>query len=404
MKREKKKGLSVLGGISLIAFLFAAGYIYVGFFSPDPYIMGKRPFVSSVVLWIMRLGIPLISLFFIHSFFRIKRKKLKISNFILLFVTIFFLLLLLYPAANYFYNRTFDMRYKTDLYHPYLQIAPPGFTNVDTLNEEQISIICLGGSTTEFKDSQDIGWPARMRDELRARLKRENIFVHNQGRQWYTTLHSLINYHTNLRQYKPNVLVIMHTINDLLHNADFSYFSHSSFRDDYGHFYGPVNRIIHRERLEQFVMNLLKHYWYHEPRKVIEQYEFPGAAPFEQNLNGLIDLAQSDGVEVVLMTQPSLYFPDLPEENQKALRMLNYEAIGPDKKWSFGSALRGFELYNSIVRKVARERQVVLVDLEQFIPKNLEYFYDDVHYQDKTFDIIAAKVAAELSELLKNKN
>ena len=36
------------------------------------------------------------------------------------------------------------------------------------------------------------------------------------------------------------------------------------------------------------------------------------------------------------------------------------------------------------------------LDLEAKIPKSLDYFYDDVHYTDKSFDIIADIIFEEL--------
>ncbi|MFC2061232.1 SGNH/GDSL hydrolase family protein [Elusimicrobiota bacterium] len=327
---------------------------------------------------------------------KIKAGQIELKNAAMVAISIFMALLIIYPILSLYYYREKDL----GKYHPYFQLAPNKVPAALQTKENSLVIICLGGSTTEFKDSAGLGWPKRVEQLLQNQLKNKNVSVLNQGRQWYTTLHSLINYETNLRQHKPDVLIVMHTINDLLHNADFSYFSHGSFREDYGHFYGPVNDLITRVSLEKRLLNFIGHFWYHFSRKTIDTETFPGEISFENNLKTLIDIAKKDKTRIVLVTQPSLYRKNIPEHFKSALYMLNSEAIGPNYKWSYNTALSGFERYNSIIRRIAREYNVDLIDLETQIPKTLEYFKDDVHYHDKTFTLVSSEITKALLKLL----
>ena len=63
------------------------------------------------------------------------------------------------------------------------------------------------------------------------------------------------------------------------------------------------------------------------------------------------------------------------------------------------TALRGMEKYNQAIAGVARERSVFLIDLDKVVPKTLDYFYDDVHYTEKSYDIIAKFIADEIIRL-----
>ena len=67
------------------------------------------------------------------------------------------------------------------------------------------------------------GCKSKSKIALRQSLPQQSIEVYSMGRQWYTSLHTFINYSVNLRQYKPQLIVVMQSINDLLHNADFGY-------------------------------------------------------------------------------------------------------------------------------------------------------------------------------------
>ena len=253
MSSKFHKKYSIFEYVIIFLFLAAVGYLYRGFYYPDPNEWG---FWSFAVTWGYRIIIPILTFAILIAYYKIKTKKIEFSHIGLLLGSTFFIILISYPILNYFYNRSMDMENKLDQYHPYLQLVPNDFMVDESSNKNQCLIMCLGGSTTEFKDSTVTGWPKRVEDILQGQYHYKNIRIYNQGRQWYTTLHSLINYLVNLRQYKPDVLIVMHTINDLLHNADFSYFSHGSFREDYGHFYGPVNRIIRRKGIEEFLWEI----------------------------------------------------------------------------------------------------------------------------------------------------
>lgn len=209
-----------------------------------------------------------------------------------------------------------------------------------------------------------------------------NVEVYNLGREWYTSLHTLINYEVNLRHHHPDVIIVMHAYNDLIHNADFCYFSFNSFQEDYRHFYGPIYRLIKRPTFLDNAFLVAKSMWYHSPREVINTDNFPGLVPFERNLRTLIDLARTDGTQVVLMTQPHLIKNSMTPAEKSSLHMLNFKTIGPTKKWGYYTARFAFEEYNNVVRKLAKhEPGVYLIDLEPIIPKSLDYFIDDVHYK-----------------------
>ena len=392
----KNKKYSFIETVILIALITLFIFISVGFWGMDPYALKRFGKIYLFILWGLRIGIPVFVLIILGLYYGIKKESISGGNIVLLVMGIFIAGLLFYPFLNYYYNAA-RIKDKISEYHPYLQLNP--VLPIDEIQKENLNIIFLGGSTTEFKDSKKRGWPDRVQELLINRSNKENIRAYNMGRQWYTTLHTLINYETNFRDVKPDVIVVMHGINDLLHNADFSYFSHGSFREDYGHFYGPVDLLITGRNFIKVLYDRID-FWYYKPREVVDQTQFPGLIPFEQNLNSIIDLAEIDGSKVVLMTQPNILKEKMTDEELDHLYMLNTEAVGHDKRWSLKSAFRGMELYNESIRKVARERNIPLIDLEKVIPKSLEYFYDEVHYQDKTYDMIAEYVAGELVKMV----
>ena len=89
----------------------------------------------------------------------------------------------------------------------------------------------------------------------------------------------------------------------------------------------------------------------------------------------------------------------MDEETKNACEMVNREAVGKYMQWSYKTAFIGMSKYNERIRKVAEEENVFFIDLNNVIPKSLEYFYDDVHYNDTTFSIISKSLGEEFVRL-----
>ncbi|MDP2363132.1 MAG: SGNH/GDSL hydrolase family protein [Ignavibacteria bacterium] len=397
MSQEEKKFFTPVNILIISVFTGIAGYVYYGFYFPDPTSFYIHDY-AKLFLNAIKLFYPIIVISLIVLYRFIYLKKIQLSSVILLFFTFFFFLLLAYPVADYFYRN--NLAVNTDEFHPYLQINPPSVKNIES---EKFNIFCLGGSTTEFEDESGRDWPGLVQKDLNKELPYKDVRLYNFGKQWYSSQHILINYTLNLKQYKPDVIIVMENINDLLHNADFSWLSSGKYRDDYGHFLGPLARLVKYKSFIEFMKQTIKRSWYNDNYIEITTDYFPGIKAFERNLNTLISLSKEDGTKIILMTQPNIYKESMSTKELSKLTMLNVEAIGNGKKWTYRTALNGFRQYNEKIRKIALTNEdVSLIDLEKIVPKNLEYLIDDVHYNSKTHDLIAQFLSAELKIILRN--
>ncbi len=395
---NSKSSFSIVEILILAVLVLGLGYYWLGFFSPDPFAEKKfNTMYIMAISWGGKILLPLLIAGIVFLYWRFKQGKVSADALALMIGSLIFGILILLPLGNFFHHRSSDIQSKLRKYHPYLQINPPlPKVDITAPHNDKLYIMCLGGSTTQYKDSNKRGWPNRVQEILRNHYGDDNIVVENLGMQWYSTLHTMINYQVNLRHRKPDVIIVMHAINDLLHNADFSYFSNGKFREDYGHFYGPVNRLIKRETFIGSMSSKISFFRNHQDRQIIEARQFPGLEPFNRNLNTIIDIAEKDSTRIFLMTQPFLFRDDYTPEEAEAFYMINMEAIGEDKKWDVESGLFGMRMYDDTVRKIAMDRGIPLIDLEPQVPKTLEYFDDDVHYADPAFDKVANYVASEL--------
>lgn len=386
---------TLLNILIIAVFIGIASYIYYGFYFPDPTIFYIHPY-SKFLLNAIKLFYPMVTIGVIILYSLIYFKKINFSSVILLFFALFFLLLLAYPFADYFYRNNLGV--DTNEFHSYLQIKP---TYIKSIEEENYNIFCLGGSTTEFKDDIGRDWPSLAQIELNKDTSFQDIRLFNLGKQWYTTQHILINYILNHRQNKPDAIIVMENINDLLHNADFSWLSLGKYRDDYGNFLGPITRLVKYKSLAEFIKSTINYLWYQDKYIEIETNSFPGIRDFNRNLQTLISLAKVDGVKIILMTQPNIYKESMSAQELSRLTMLNVEATGNGKRWNYKTALSGIRQYNDKIREIAGTyEEVYLIDLEKIVPKNIEYFSDDVHYTSKTYDLIAKYISEEMKRIL----
>jgi len=388
MTSPPKKTIHIFDYIIILAFVGVVAFFYIGLFYPSEDI----PTNYNIMRYALILALPIITAVSIYLYLAQRTGRLHRFIIPLVFGSAFFCIFCL--LTIYLTVREIRSPELSSEYHPFLQLSPKAFVPKSSNSEKAcFRVFCLGGSTTEFKDSKNIGWPERLERLLQARFPNRNIEVYNLGRQWYTIQHTLINYMINLRQHKPDVIIVMHAINDLLINADFSYYSSGPFSDDYRHFLGPLTDLVKKKNLMKTITSFFRNTWFCAPKSVVLSKEFPGLVPFERNMKTLISFAKAENVGVILMTQPHLLKDVMSPEEDSKLIMVHYEAKGPDKKWHVLTAKAGMEKYNEIAVKTAQDMRVPLIDLELALPKNLQYFTDEVHYQDRSFDLIAGYIS-----------
>lgn len=120
------------------------------------------------------------------------------------------------------------------------------------------------------------------------------------------------------------------------------------------------------------------------------------SAAYGANLRSLVGAARANRVGVVLMTQQTTWASTVDPRVEEWQWMLyrngrTYDARHMD---------RALEALNDVMRQVARESGLRLYDLARSIPKSLEYFYDDVHFNQRGAHRAGEELAAVISAAL----
>ena len=84
----------------------------------------------------------------------------------------------------------------------------------------------------------------RMRQRLAEARPDLKVEVQNAGADWHTSQHALIRLLTEVRAFRPDVVVAYHGINDLVRSLSPDAWASGPYRDDYGHYLGPTAAVV----------------------------------------------------------------------------------------------------------------------------------------------------------------
>lgn len=276
----------------------------------------------------------------------------------------------------------------------------------DPVKTTRFRVLCLGGSTTwGHRLPREDTWPSILEKLLRE--MGYDVEIINAARPWYTTAHSLVNYCLQMRRYNPDVVVIMHGVNDLVRS--FPGPGEPGIEWDYGSYQGPMRSVLDaygRKRDPFRPLELLANtaIWRlvcqgtaldrkfygdlrgqpggnRAPDVEVGLDGFPTLETFQSHLAYLTRLCLDDGRRVLLSTQAHAYSgPDLsildglPEvARREFLRDAGGTVISRE------SLRRGMRAVRNVILQVAGRQGVPVADPERAVDGRLDYFMDDFH-------------------------
>lgn len=441
---------NVVTVITALYVFFIVGLIFHT--SRHPVILSKyspKYFFGLVLL--IALYFPLykaIVYLFQTSQVKVNRKTIRVAPFhkLLIILLLFLLLLISLELFLRYTYRNFESgsyRYTVDYFHPFLQsqlsVQENIHVNSHGFRGEEISmkkpsntyrIVLLGGSSVLNREVAYEKNAARVLETmLRAKYPNKKIEVINAGKDGYTSEHSLIQYLFKIKDFRPDMIIMWHGVNDLYVSCTPSDTQYGSFKRDYSHSFGAVANMTFehfkpapvitikivmvdflitalRDNLYSDIVHRIKN-WYLDgfaqryrsgSPEFIDYYDFPSGDVYKRNLMSFIKVAKEDNVKLLLGNQASLYKPNLNLEETKTVIFPKLVCRKHNKYYSLRSIRKGFEQFNAITERVAKENNIPFINLDATIPKNLSYFVDSVHYTEKGNKLIADTLFSYLTK------
>lgn len=263
-----------------------------------------------------------------------------------------------------------------------------------------LTLVAVGGSTTEcFYLSDGRTWPERLGNRLQPDFR--NVWVDNAGLDGHSTFGHLLLTRQALVPLRPKVILYLAGLNDMFTDAP---------REFDRVAWSPWGVIADHSELAATLLNL---YRWRRTRKIEDlgampkpvalrdrpvhplppaeaerlwKEQEPRLAAFRDRLERLIALDRENGIEPVLITQPSLLGGVDPRTgiDTRPMEVELWEKLDGALAW------RILERYNDVTRQVGQERGVLTLDLARSLPKDSTFFYDFFHMTNEGADRVGA--------------
>jgi len=375
----------------ILALILFAGFATHSSETPEIYIYSKKYLAILVVLGIILLGlIP----WWMNRFL----EKNGTRNFIMALMPSLITIGLIYVGGHYYYYSQ-----QEHLFDPFLQMPPNDYDFSETKDSSTLRILCIGGSTTRNVRLDTMErYPSILHNLMTDKISGKKVEVLNAGMDWYTSKHSNINYVLYCRDFKPDVVIVMHAINDLYRSFSPASLAVGEYKSDYTHFYGPSIGGAKPPTFESLINAFVRKFWF-TPTSDPDNFdisEFKSLNDFPKYMGTLIELIQNDGAKVVLVSQPYLYKSELSKEENQTLWMDRGMCV-IDGKYPNGETMAlAMDAYNAKTAALAQEYDVKFVHGEPALKKDLEHFVDDVHYTALGAKKLAETIANGVLEIV----
>jgi lysophospholipase L1-like esterase len=304
--------------------------------------------------------------------------------------------------------------------------------------EPAYRILAIGGSTTICVYLDDAhAWPYLLQERLNDLLGPSQVWVGNVGRPGHKTVHHILQVEKLLDQYpEVDAVILLVGINDFLPylvevtdpaanlvptpeqelGMAFSVFPGWD-ADTPWYRRNLIGRALWRlswrpirgtEKLQPMDAHgvfqaALRHYRQRAGRLVDALPDLePGRAGYAQNLRRIIAAARERGVQVVLVTQPTLWRSGLSKAEQALLWGGGppFWALreGADY-YSVEALAEGMARYNDALLEVCGEGGAICIDAAAGIPQSGEFFFDDAHFTEAGSARLAGLIASGLLKL-----
>jgi len=280
-----------------------------------------------------------------------------------------------------------------------------------------LTLVFLGGSTVACIYVEEENRFPYLAGRLLEERTGKKITSMNSGVGGNNSLHSLDILLNKLIPLRPDIVVMMHNLNDLVALIyDKTYWSKNPSRQPIINFYFYKNltglKALSTLARDMYIPNL------HAATRVLSRKIFGQKAKepddefayirgrkltvdqdailneFKMNLHSFINLCRARKITPVLMTQFNRYKADPDPKVLKATQGFESDSGIPVSR--FIELYAGF---NQAIREVGQANRVMVIDLAALIPQDKQYMYDVVHLNPRGSKLAAKLISERLEPL-----
>lgn len=329
------------------------------------------------------------------------------------------------PNAKYVHGVRSPVRYV---------INAEGIRGDEFSQDQKYRVLSIGGSTTEcLYQDQHLTWSGLVEDRLQRDYRELKPWVGNLGKSGFNSRHHVMQMKYEVPQLPHlDTIIVLVGCNDLtLRLIRGNAYDPDHLTTRYGEQHQIRRTFVYYPLGFGFLYDLKDTAWWRliqattKPRvsilamddygkavvnlrerrahavKLLDRLPDMGPAltEYARNVNTIIDLGKKLPVRMIFVTQPSLWRPDLTSSEKALLWGGGAEDVESSDKgvyYDVAALAKGMALYNSKLLEVCAARGIECVDLAAVIPKDMENFFDDVHFTDRGSQNVAHILAAYL--------
>jgi hypothetical protein len=270
--------------------------------------------------------------------------------------------------------------------------------------EQTIRIVTFGGSTsanTSVYNQYGVHYSSLLQESLNNRFKDKTFEVINVANEAYATPHSLITLSLDVLSWDPDIVILSHNVNDL-HASFFDDFT-PDYANKYGHEY--YNMTLSRYlcsslRLCRTITSRIeksKLLTYPPRRKSYGPMPLQDAQDvFRRNLTSFATLAKSNGIEVILGSQPLGEYSESEFDEHVNVKPYNDDIYYPLHE----EFIQHHGRFNEIIKTVADDLGVFYTANDETFGGNPDYFSDIVHYTKEGVELLARNYEDTVSSVI----
>lgn len=260
-------------------------------------------------------------------------------------------------------------------------------------SEKMLRVAFLGSSTTyDANVAEGKNWPHLTATKLEQQLQGCSTDFINAGLPGYSTQHMEKYWETTVNQFEADLVILLpgdmtNDIQSAAKEAGFSgHTSEKSWLSKHSLLWQKIEKNVDIIKAQRAAFNATG--------KFIPDLDLL-TDNFERRLNAAIDTLEADNTYLVLSTISSRVRPELSQEEQ--IRAAN-SALYFMPYLSIPTLLDAQEQYNQVIRKVARQRGVHLIEGEDRIPPDDQHFVDSRHFNSAGSKVMSKRIVEGLTE------
>jgi len=285
--------------------------------------------------------------------------------------------------------------------------------------ENYLSIVTIGGSTTEcnlLSDSKT--WTDILGKKLDRSFKK--VWINNAGLDGHSTFGHIVLMEDYVSRLKPKIAIFLVGANELGVDEPTESDNKNIRKFSLNHIKLWPRQIVMHSEFFITVLNLYRmikarnlglphHYTDFKTiqlknmseaetlRAILENAGELRLRNYRNRLLRLTDICRANSIEPVLVTQPVLSGRGKDDISGADLERMTVRDLNGKVAWQI------LELYNDVLRDVAKKNKIQLIDLSVEMPKSSRYFYDVYHFTNSGAEKVADIILKHISVFLAGK-